>query len=234
MYSANRTYREQTLPGVVQEYLRRVLGESMALPQRQYLEQVGDLRFALSNRWRSFHATEHRDLVDIAFRWSARMRLAPMTWIDAVDERQGEHGSSSHRLWGRFPMQTTEGDDIAVSHAMRYLAELPWSPHAMVSNTKLRWREIAENRIEVSTRVCETRICVRFGFNGAGNPVAAYIPDRPCVMNGRTFRSPWQGIYGDFRTVCGIWMPTTAENSWQLPGGPFEYWRGTVTGVDLG
>lgn len=38
---------------------------------------------------------------------------------------------------------------------------------------------------------------------------------------------------GDLATTGGICVPTRAEVGWELPDGPFVYWRGTVTDVAL-
>jgi hypothetical protein len=34
--------------------------------------------------------------------------------------------------------------------------------------------------------------------------------------------------------VGGVRIPTHGEVWWELPNGPFTYWRGTITSVQLG
>lgn len=237
MYSANRTYREQTLPEIVQHHLCRVLGDTTSLPQHQQLRLGGAMRLSPTGPWRSFRAVETVDLIDIAFSSTARYRLAPLTWLQVVDECTNDGGSLKSRLWGRFPVHNAnavaDGDNIAISQAMRYLAMLAWMPHAMLTNTRLRWREITENRVEVSARVCETRISARLAFDPSGDLITAHIADRPHLVNGRIFRTSWQGTFGNFQNISGLWMPTYSEAAWQFPDGPFIYWRGDITGVDL-
>ncbi|HVX42709.1 MAG TPA: DUF6544 family protein [Mycobacteriales bacterium] len=234
MYSANPIFREHTLPEIVQNQVSRALGESELLPVRQRLYQSGEMRLSPTSPWRAFRAVHDADLVDVSFRWAARMRLAPLIWLEAVDEFDGEQGALNCRLWGRLPLLAADGDDIAIGQAMRYLAELPLTPHAILSNTQLRWHHLAQNRVEVTARVCETRVRVRLGFDASGDITTAYAPDRPRSVKGRIYRTAWQGTFGDYREISGVRVPTRAEATWQLPDGPFTYWRCAVTDLRFG
>jgi hypothetical protein len=46
-------------------------------------------------------------------------------------------------------------ENISKGEAMRYLAELPWLPQAMVANQELEWRQIDDRTVEVATRFQE-------------------------------------------------------------------------------
>jgi hypothetical protein len=39
----------------------------------------------------------------------------------------------------------------------------------------------------------------------------------------------WSGSFGEYRLFDRMRVPTVAEVSWNLPEGPFTYWRGRVT-----
>jgi hypothetical protein len=48
-----------------------------------------------------------------------------------------------------------------------------------------------------------------------------------------TVPRPWGGEFRDYDVVGGVRIPTHAEVRWQLPEGPFTYWRGTIASVEL-
>jgi hypothetical protein len=40
-------------------------------------------------------------------------------------------------------------------------------------------------------------------------------------------------VFSDYAEVGGVRIPTRAEVHWELPDGPFTYWRGRVTALEL-
>ena len=53
------------------------------------------------------------------------------------------------------PVSRGKGEETAIGEAMRYLAELPWAPPAML-NPQLHWHVIDEAIVEVETRSAPT------------------------------------------------------------------------------
>jgi hypothetical protein len=43
---------------------------------------------------------------------------------------------------------------------------------------------------------------------------------------------PWAGSLGDHAVVGGTRIPSRGEVRWELPDGPFTYWRGTITSIE--
>ena len=93
---------------------------------------------------------------------------------------------------------------------MRYLAELVLAPHAMLYNPKLSWREIENGDI---TRV--------------------EADDRPRIAGRCTVPTRWEGRCYDYRELDRCRIPTRPVANWLLEDGPFEYWRGQVTGFRI-
>ena len=67
----------------------------------------------------------------------------------------------------------------------------------------------------------------------AGDVVGARVDDRPRAEGKQVVRCPWVGSFGDYATVDGIRIPTHGEVRWELPEGPFTYWRGTIRSVEV-
>jgi hypothetical protein len=90
-----------------------------------------------------------------------------------------------------LPLQRKRGPQLAQGETFRYLAEIPWAPHAILANPELEWRELDERTAEVATRIGQERIAVRLIFNEAGE-ITQTIADRPRLEAGNTV-APWIG-----------------------------------------
>jgi hypothetical protein len=58
------------------------------------------------------------------------------------------------------------------------------------------------------------------------------IAERPRVEAGNAL-TPWIGEYRDYEVLGGVRIPTRGAVRWDLPEGPFTYWRGTITALEL-
>ena len=125
---------------------------------------------------------------------------------------------------------SSSGPEAAEAQVLRYLAELPWVPHALLANRELVWREVDPTTVEVSA----SGVTVRLGFDADGDIVAALAAERPRIVGRHVVRTPWSGTFADYAVLGGVRIPTRAEVRWELPDGPFTYWRGTVTSLEAG
>ena len=116
---------------------------------------------------------------------------------------------------------------------MRYLAELPWVPYAILGNSELEWRELDPRSVEVATRVGSGRAAVTLHFNETSDIVRASALDRPSQEGKRLVERAWFGDFGDYRELAGVRVPTAAEVAWELPDGPFTYFRGRLTSLEV-
>jgi hypothetical protein len=103
-------------------------------------------------------------------------------------------------------------------------------PQAIIANRDLRWRAIDERTAEVSTQVAEERAAVALTFDH--DEIVRTVADRPRLEDAGTV-ARWVGEFSDYRSFGGIRMPARGEVRWELPDGPFTYWRGTVTAVEM-
>jgi hypothetical protein len=117
---------------------------------------------------------------------------------------------------------------------MRYLAEVPWAPPAMAANRELEWREVDCATVEVATRVAASRVAVRLHLDEAGDIVRATAEARPRRVGKLTVETPFTGLFGAYEDVHGVWVPTTAEAIWELPDGPYTYFRARLTNLEIG
>src|SRR5581483_5542201 len=167
------------LPALVARYVERALeGAAESRPARVRLVQAGEMQLRPGGRALRFTAVEELAVERVAFEWRARFPLAPLVALTVVDRYAEGEGELRGRLLG-VPVLGQRGPEISVGEALRYLAELPWAPHAMRGNRELEWRELDEHAVEVATGVRGERVAVRLDFDDAGDVVRASCAARP-------------------------------------------------------
>jgi hypothetical protein len=100
----------------------------------------------------------------------------------------------------------------------------------MSANRELSWRQLDDGEVEVSTLVGGIAASVRLAFDESGLVKRASAV-RPRVAGGAWVDTPWVGEFADYIELGGILVPRTAEVRWELPDGPFAYWRGELTSL---
>jgi hypothetical protein len=224
---------ETELPALVRRYLERVLPPEAGIPRQVRVMQVGEMRQKPGGRWLRFSAVEEFAVEEVGFAWRARFPIAPLVSLRVVDRYAAGEGQLDARLFGLVPLMRAQGQDVARGEALRYLAELPWVPQAMLANRQLEWRELDTETVEVATRVGSAREALRLQFDAAGDIIGTRADERPRAEDKQIVPRPWVGGYGDYGIVGGIRVPTRAEVRWELADGPFTYWRGRITSLEL-
>ncbi len=210
------------LPPLIRRYVERALPVGAGHVERVELTQEGRIWMRPDTRGMRFTAREHFEVERTAFAWRARFPFG-LRVVDAYDRGRGV---LELRLIGAC-VQRQRGPELDVGEAMRYLAELPWVPHAIERNSELEWRELDERSVEVATRVADERAAVTFEFDADGDIVRASAVRKR--QTGKQWEeTPWGGEFGEYEVLGGIRMPTVAEVHWVIEGEPFVYWRGVV------
>jgi hypothetical protein len=220
-----------SLPTPVADFARRAIG-TVAAPFRVRLVQRGEMCPKPGGSWKPFTAEQTIEIAKVEFSWRARMRILPGVWVGVVDEYVGGVGRLDAKLWGRIGIAHAEGVETAKGEAMRYLAELPWAPHAMAGNRALEWTMLAADRVEVATWVAGDRVTVQLVFDRAGDILRAEAPARGYHDGKSTVMRPWSGVFSEYRRFDGIRVPTRAEVSWQLPAGRYTYFSGEIVELE--
>lgn len=218
-----------SLPEQVRRYREFALAPQHATAAAIRLTQVGEMTLKPGARPRSFTATERLVTDRVAFSWRARFRMLGALAVHVTDRYDRGEGLLEVRLLGR-PMQRRFGPEIARGEAFRYLAEIAWVPQAITRNAELEWRQLGEKRVQLATRIADRRIAVSLLFDDADRIVQVRA-ERPRAEAGNA-ATPWVGLYSDYQDFDGVGIPSRGEVRWELPEGPFTYWRGTVTSVE--
>ena len=104
-------------------------------------------------RPKRFTAVQEYVVLHVAFRWRARFAIAGVFPLRVVDRYSRRGGSLEARLFGAIPLTRDSGPSVAAGQALRYLAELPWVPHAFLANQEIELRELDDRAVEAATQV---------------------------------------------------------------------------------
>jgi hypothetical protein len=219
------------LPDIVRSFAERAVS-STATPATVRLQQNGEMRGGPNDRWQSLTATQTVGIREPGFVWLARIRIASFLPATVLDAYADETGLLEVRLLDSIRLARISGSNISRGELMRYLAELPWAPHAILHNRHLSWHELDRNTMEVSAPCVGGSARVRLLFE-AGDITGIEADDRPRAAAGRTIPTPWRGRFFDYRTIGGCRIPTRAVVGWLLDDGPFDCWRGTITNYEM-
>jgi uncharacterized protein DUF6544 len=219
------------LPEAARRTLERAVGPAPATPERVRIAQTGLMWTKPGGRAMRFEAEQRLAVREVAFRWRARFPLLGPLGLRVEDRYAAGEGALEVRLG--VPLSRDRGPEIALGQALRYLAELPWVPHAIGANPALQWRETGPGAVEVATAVGAERAALAMEIDADGDVLAVRCDARPRKEGKRFVPRPWSGTYSDHADLGGVGIPTRAEVRWELPEGPFVYWRGTVTALAL-
>jgi hypothetical protein len=161
------------------------------------------------------------------FTWVAR--TGPMGMITVRDELEGQTANGSVRLFGHLPLaKAAPSPALTKADLMRYLAELPWAPDAVLSNDQLGWTELDSGRLRVAARCANVEAAVTFTLDDDGLISTVEAEDRPRQEGAYIKERPWRGAFSDYRAVDGRTVPHAAEVGWVVDGEAFSVWRGRL------
>lgn len=223
--------RRPDLPEAIARYVERALPSHERVPRIVRIAQEGEMRQKPGGRALRFTAVQRIAVDRVAFSWRARFPILGPLALRVLDGYGDARGMLELRVLG-LPLKRQTGPEVTGGEALRYLAELPWAPHAIAHNRELEWRELDRRRVEVATRVGGERLAVEVELDDSGDIVRCSSRMRLLEVDGAWVRTPWAGEFASYEWLGGTRIPTRAEVSWELESGRFVYWRGRITSAE--
>jgi len=222
-----------TLPGAVRELALRLGADPSRAVGPVTLTQEGQMKLRSdTDGWLPFTAWQTMSVTHCAFSWHAR--FWPFGYLQVVDALAAGKGRMDVTLLGLIPVvRARPTAALTKGELIRYLAELPFAPDAMLHNRALDWREEDGNRLVVGTGTGGFRAEVVLSLDPDGRVASVHAADRPRSATPPTLPTPWHGCYSDYRQRQGRWVPFAGQVAWQIDGQDNLYWRGTLTGWSL-
>jgi hypothetical protein len=223
---------ESELPAALEPYVERALPDLEKMPRRVRIRQVGEMWLKPGARPKSFSAVQEYAVDNVAFIWRARFKIAGFATLRVVDRFRRGEGSLESRLFGSIPLTREKGPAVSEGQAFRYLGELPWVPQAFLANHDVDFTELDARHVEASTEAGGTRVALTIELGEDGDITGVSAAARPRLEDNGT-PTPWSGSFSDYAELSGVRLPKKAEVRWDLPDGPFTYWSGEITGLEL-
>lgn len=219
-------------PKIADFAMRGLAGDSPAAAVR--IKQQVEMIRAPGADWSPMRARHLMSAGTSAFVWVARQDkgILPLVRVlDAYDPTRG--GVLAVRLFGAFPVGTMRGAEMDRAEAMRYLAELPWFPDAILSNGDIRWSETTDG-VEASLSTKGGDAQVAFTFDSAGDITTMIAKDRPAqTQEGAMVNLDWKGTMSDYGIIGARRVPRQVEVGYIHDIGYAAYFRGWLTEYDL-
>lgn len=221
------------LPAPVQRYFRAVLRDGQPLLAAARLEHVGTFNTSESGeRWKPFTSTQYVVTQRPGFDWDGRIAMVPGLPVRVHDAYVAGEGILHATLLGLVTLAEMRGTpEMAQGELMRYLAEAPWYPTALLPSQGVRWEAVDESSARATLRDAEVAMTLLFRFDAQGLIAAVSAEARGRAVEGKVVPTPWEGRWWDYEVREGMRVPTAGEVAWLLPGGAKPYWRGRVTRV---
>lgn len=219
------------LPMPVRRYLRRVLRDGQPYVRALRVEQRGTFRAGdATAAWRPFTATQHVAVRPPGFVWDASIRMTAGLPVRVLDAYHDGRGVLEARLAGVLPVMTgASGPDLDEGELLRYLAEAPLYPTALLPEMGVTWTPIDDRSARATLTDRGTTATLVFHFNDT-DEVARVEGERSFTKSDGTAENrPWRGYWRDYAERGGMWVPTRGEVAWVHPeAGEVSYWRGQL------
>ncbi len=221
------------LPVPVRKYFRAVLQDGQPMIYSAWISQHGQFRLGeAEGSWRPFSATQLVTTHPPGFDWNARVRMAAGVNVLVQDAYAAGNGILHAALLGLFTVaHLRDTPQMAEGELVRYLAEGPWYPTALLPGSGLRWEAIDNSSARAILASDGITVSVEFHFDEAGLIQSVRSACRYRDVGGALQPTPWEGKFDEYIECEGMRIPSRGEVAWQLPDGPFPYWRARITDI---
>ena len=229
-----RTKNGADLPPPVRRYLHHVLQDEQPCIRTARLRQTGTFRSGdAASPWSDFTATQHVTTSPPGFVWEASIAMLPGLSVQVLDAYTNGHGLLQARLGGVVPVaDPTPGPALDEGELLRYLAESPLYPTALLPGMGVTWTAVDDHSARATLTDNDTTVSLLFHVNDR-NDVERVTGKRPFLTDEGTYETrPWRGTWRAYERRSGMRVPTEGEVAWIHPDGEASYWRAHVDPIE--
>jgi hypothetical protein len=221
------------LPAPVQRYFRAVLKDGQPIIAAVTIELAGSINLsAAGEQWKPFTAQQRVATGRPGFLWNAKVSMLPGVTVRVVDSYIAGEGWLHAAMLGLFKVASVQGGgEIARSEFMRFLAEAPWYPTALLPSQGVRWDAVDEHSANATLTDGPLTLTLLFGFNDAGLIDSVRAQARGAVVGKKVVMMPWECAMSNYQVRSGMTVPITGQAAWVRPEGRKPYFLGTITSL---
>lgn len=223
----------ENLPSPVRRYFNTVLKEGQPIVAAVRLTHEGQFNMGETQpKWSRFTSTQLAITRRPGFDWDGRVAIAPGLNVFVHDAYVAGEGILHAELLGLVTLADIRGTpEAAQGELMRFLAEAPWYPTALLPSQGVRWEAIDDLSAKATLTDNATTVSLVFRFDTTGLLSGVWAAARHRTVNGVLVAAPWQGRFWDYEVRGGMRVPLAGEVAWELPEGLWPYWRGRATEI---
>ena len=218
------------LPGPVRGYLSQVLDAEQKPVKSVRISHHGTFNMGTGEpQWRPFSSTQDVAVAGPGFLWNANIRMAPGMPVRVHDAYVNGRAVLTARLLGLITvMESPDSPELAQGELIRFLAEAPWYPTALIPGPNVSWESIDEDSARLTLVDKHTSVSLNVRFGAAGLIDSVYSDGRYRDVDGVQIRTSWEGRFWSYEERDGMLIPLDGEVAWLLPEGRRPYWRGHI------
>lgn len=221
------------LPVPVQRYFRAVLQDGQPLIAAARLSHEGRFNMGeTKEQWRPFTSTQLVITQRPGFDWDGRIAMAPGVKVLVHDAYVVGEGLLHAAVLGLVTVADVRGTpEAAQGELLRFLAEAAWYPTRLLPSQGVHWDAIDDAAARATLTDGRTSVSLEFRFDEDGLINAVRAAARYRTVKGALVATPWQGRFWAYEGRDGMRIPLEGEVAWELPEGPWPYWRGRITSI---
>lgn len=221
------------LPTPVQRYFETVLNPGQEMITAVHIAHLGEFNMSeTAQQWRPFVSTQINTVYRPGFVWNGHIKFPLNTYVHVHDVYLAGEGILHPSFLGLINLADLRGGGaIAEGELLRYLAETPWYPTALLPSAGVQWTRVDDGSADATLRDGVVRVTLRFHF-GADHLIQRVSGQRGRMLKGQMVMSSWEGQWSDYQMHNGLRVPMRGEVAWLTPQGRQTYWRGTVQSLD--
>lgn len=220
------------LPTSVQRYFRSVLTDGQPIIATATLHMTGTINLsATTDQWKPFTSRQWVVTRKPGFLWDARVVMFPGIAARVEDSYIYGHGRLVAKVLGLFTVAQSQGKgEIARGEFMRYFAESPWYPTALLPSQSVRWEAVDDASANATIVDGPIRLTLLFRFNDAGLIASVHAESRGASVgkDGVMAMLPWDCALSDYQPQDGMLIPMAGEAAWMRPEGRKVYFTGRI------
>ena len=223
----------QGLPTPVQRYFRAVLRQGQPIVSAVTIEMAGTFNMsAAEENWKRFTSRQRVVTRRPGFLWDAQLSLLPGVKVRVVDSYIAGKGLLHAAVLGLFNVADVSGEgDIARGEFMRFCAEAPWYPTALLPSQGVQWAAVDSRSANATIMDGPLTLTLLFGFNDAGLIESVRSEARGGLVGNKVVMMPWECGLSRYELRDGMIVPIAGEAAWIRPEGRKPYFKGTITSL---
>ena len=222
------------LPPPVQRYFRAVLRDGQSMIATARVAHEGTFNMSeTGEQWKPFTSRQWISTKRPGFVWDGRITVAPGMPFRVHDAYVAGEGILHPAALGLVSVMNLRGTpEVARGEFMRYVAEAPLVPTALLPGAGVTWTGIDDTTAQVTVVDGLVSVTLQFRFTAEGLVDTVTAKARGRTVDGKVIDTPWQGRWWHYELRGGMRVPTEGEVAWLLPEGAEPYWRGRLTGAE--